>query len=112
MEIAPNRLNYGTAILIYVFILIFQDGDATGAFLNVYFTKNPAIDDRAADCKETVRWSLLKYMWSFEKRVGNSLNKLKRDYPNVTFIELRTTQDVRHLMILLAPLSDRLCNND
>jgi adenylate kinase family enzyme len=58
------------------------------------FHKHPAIDDRAPGCKETVRWSLLEYMWGYEKRMRPILSQLKTNYPNVKLIELGSDQDV------------------
>lgn len=58
------------------------------------FHKHPAIDDRAPGCQETVRWSLLEYMWGYEKRMKPILDQLKTNYPNVKLIELRSDQDV------------------
>jgi adenylate kinase family enzyme len=58
------------------------------------FCKDKQIDDRATGCKETVRWSLLKYMWSFEERVANQLTELKRKYPNCRFIEVTKDEDL------------------
>lgn len=58
------------------------------------FNKHPDIDDRAENCKETIRWSLLTYMWSFEKRVARLLSDLQQKYPNVLFIELRNHKDL------------------
>ncbi|MEI6095135.1 MAG: DNA topology modulation protein [Gammaproteobacteria bacterium] len=58
------------------------------------FHKHPAIDDRAQGCQETIRWSLLQYMWGFEKRVQPILSVLKSNYSNVKLIELRSDQDV------------------
>jgi adenylate kinase family enzyme len=58
------------------------------------FHKLPAIDDRAPGCQETVRWSLLEYMWGYEERMRPILNQLKTNYPNVKLIELRSDQDV------------------
>lgn len=62
------------------------------------FHKHPDIDDRAPNCPETVRWSLLKYMWSFENRVDPLLKRLKSTYPKVEFIELRNDAEVLRLM--------------
>lgn len=45
------------------------------------FSKSSEIDDRAPLCKETVRWSLLSYMWNYEQRIGSVLNGLKNKYP-------------------------------
>lgn len=58
------------------------------------FHKHPAIDDRASGCQETVRWSLLEYMWGYEKRMEPILSALKISYPNVKLIELRSDKDV------------------
>lgn len=61
------------------------------------FHKHSEINDRALGCHETVRWSLLSYMWNFEGRVKPILNHLKSKYPNVHLIELRADQDIRNL---------------
>jgi len=58
------------------------------------FYKNPALDDRAAGCHETVRFSLLRYMWSFEKRVSNQIQKLKTCYPNTRFVEIKNDKQL------------------
>ncbi len=57
--------------------------------------KDPAIKDRAEDCYETIRWSLLKYMWTFEKRVEKQILSFKKKYPEVQFIEIRSDKDLR-----------------
>lgn len=56
--------------------------------------KDPLIDDRAPFCHETVRWSLLKYMWGFEQRIEKQLVTLKKKYPTVKLIELTHDNDV------------------
>lgn len=65
------------------------------------FYKNPEIDDRAPRCRETVRWSLLEYMWNYENRVNSMLISLKSNYPQVKFIELRSDEDVSHFTKVL-----------
>ncbi|MHB9147035.1 MAG: P-loop NTPase family protein [Candidatus Amoebophilus sp.] len=40
------------------------------------FVKHNALDDRAAGCKETIQFSLLRYMWAFEKRVHQQICEL------------------------------------
>ena len=61
--------------------------------------KNPGINDRADNCYETVRWSLLKYMWGFENRVNPILNLLKQNYPNVRFIEINSDTALKKLAL-------------
>jgi adenylate kinase family enzyme len=58
------------------------------------FYKNQAIDDRAPNCHETIRFSLLKYMWSFETRVKAQIEELKTTYPNVDLLEIRNNQEL------------------
>lgn len=70
------------------------------------FHKHPAIDDRAHGCEETIRWSLLQYMWGFEKRVQPILSALKSNYPTVKLIELRSDQDVIYFTENLLKVSD------
>lgn len=66
------------------------------------FNKNPKIDDRAPNCQETVRWSLLKYMWGFESRVNPILQLLQSKYPHVPIIELQSDKDVSKLTLHLS----------
>lgn len=58
------------------------------------FCKNKAIDDRAENCNETVRFSLIKYMWSFEKRVKKQIANLRTKYPNCRFMEITSDKDL------------------
>jgi len=69
-----------------------------------FFLKDPAIKDRAEGCKEKIRFSLLKYMWTFEYRLNNRLTyqiiELKKLYPTVKFIEIRNDQDLKKVYAL------------
>jgi adenylate kinase family enzyme len=58
-------------------------------------SKDPAIKDRAGGCYETLRWSLLKYMWTFEKRIEKQLLSFKEKYPEVQFIEICSDEELR-----------------
>lgn len=58
------------------------------------FSKNKAIDDRAENCNETVRFSLLKYMWSFKERVAKQVADLRSKYPNCRFVEITSDKDL------------------
>lgn len=62
------------------------------------YAKDKNIDDRAENCHETVRLSLLKYMWSFEERVAKQLADLKNKYPNCRFIEVTKDKDLRDFL--------------
>lgn len=59
--------------------------------------KEIKIDDRADNCPEKVSWSLLKYMWGFQKRVNPILNLLKKNYPDVRFIEIKSDTELEKL---------------
>lgn len=63
------------------------------------FYKEIAIDDRADNCCEKVSWSLLKYMWGFEKRVNPILNLLQQNYPDVRFIEIKSDTALKKLAL-------------
>lgn len=67
------------------------------------FFKDIRLDDRANNCRETVRWSLLKYMWSFENRVNPILSRLKINYPKVIFLEIRSDKELIQLFKLYNP---------
>ena len=53
------------------------------------FEKKREIADRAPGCSETIKWPLLSYMWSFEKRVVDQIIELRAKYPQVKFIEIK-----------------------
>lgn len=61
------------------------------------FDKDPAIEDRAHGCNETIRINLLRYMWNFEKRVARQLVELREKYPLVEFIEIRSKKSLWEL---------------
>jgi len=61
------------------------------------FNKNPEIKDRADGCKETIRFGLLRYIWSFENRVENQIRHLQEQYPDAKFIEIKSDKDLRKL---------------
>lgn len=63
------------------------------------FDKNSAIDDRAKGCREAVRLDLLKYMWSFEKRVAGKIDELREKYPNVQFEEIKNDRQLNEYKI-------------
>ena len=49
---------------------------------------NRELSDKAAGCKEAVRWSLIKYMWGYSRRVDAVLSELQKKYPAVKFMEV------------------------
>ncbi len=55
------------------------------------------IDDRAPGCYEAIRLPLLKYMWSFEKRVSAQIIALKKKYPKAVFREIKSDNDLKKL---------------
>jgi adenylate kinase family enzyme len=58
---------------------------------------NQGIDDRAPGCKETIRFSLLRYIWGFEKRVESQILSLKNKYPTAVFREIKNNKDLKEL---------------
>jgi adenylate kinase family enzyme len=65
------------------------------------FSKDTAIKDRAIGCTETIQWSLLKYIWSFDKRVQQSLEILRTKYPHVQFYTVTNKSELNTLISLL-----------
>lgn len=61
------------------------------------FHRDGAIDDRAEGCKEGVTWKLVRYMWTFEKRVRDQIRELRQKYPGVKFIEIQDDEALRQL---------------
>ncbi len=70
--------------------------------LKRFLNPNKAFDDRAPGCKETIRFSLLKHMWSFEERVAEDIKILKERYPRAVFKEIRCDSDLNKLKDELA----------
>ncbi len=66
--------------------------------LKRYFFKDAQIDDRAAQCKETIRWSLITYTWSFKDRVKQSIENLQAQYPQTPLYEINTDQDLQQVL--------------
>lgn len=69
------------------------------------FTKNPAIDDRAQGCDESISWELIKYMWTFEYRENNRVERLLTDlqkkYSYVHFYIVRNNAELSKFFNLL-----------
>jgi adenylate kinase family enzyme len=56
------------------------------------FVKDKEIKDRAEGCKENIRPGLLHFMWIFEKRYKDEIQRLREKYPEVRFIEINSNE--------------------
>ena len=65
------------------------------------FDKSIEIDDRAEDCPEKASWRLLKYMWTFDKRVEKIIADLRDKYPDVRLVEIRNNRILQDLKLSL-----------
>jgi adenylate kinase family enzyme len=65
--------------------------------LKRFLKSNKMLDDRAPGCRETIRFSLLKYMWGFEKRVSPQVALFKEKYPGAVFREIKNKNDLSKL---------------
>ncbi len=61
------------------------------------FTKDRTIHDRAEGCRETIRWSLLSYIWTFEQRVAQQIKALRHTYPHVTFVKICDDKELQKI---------------
>lgn len=68
-----------------------------GGIIKRYFFKDRQIKDRAEGCSETIRWKLISYIWTFNKRTNAQIEQLKKSYPSVTFIEIKNSNDLKKL---------------
>lgn len=59
------------------------------------FSKNRPIDDRAPHCPEILRWRLIRYMWTFPKRVEAFLKLTEKDDRHKTFITLKNEAEIQ-----------------
>jgi adenylate kinase family enzyme len=62
------------------------------------FNNRSHFDDRAENCPELVRWQLVKYMWTFEKRVQLTIEDLKIKYPQVRFIKVANDRQSKQIL--------------
>lgn len=69
-------------------------------------SKDSHIDDRAEGCQETISWSLIKYLWTFEDRVAAQLEQLSNRYPQVKFYKVTSDRAAESLLLKLSS-SDR-----
>jgi adenylate kinase family enzyme len=69
--------------------------------LRRFLKPEPNIDDRAAGCEEAIRWSLLKYVWNFSKRVESQISLFKERYPNTVFREIKNDKDLQAFKYVL-----------
>lgn len=58
------------------------------------FSKQIIIDDPVLGKQKKLSWSLLKSMWSYEKRVHSLLATLRAKYPHANFIELQSEKEL------------------
>ena len=61
------------------------------------FFKNNRKDPLAQGCKETVKFKLLNYMWNFEKRVEEPLDRLKELYPSKSLLVINCSADIKKI---------------
>ncbi len=60
--------------------------------------KDSEILDRAPNCKEKVSWKLIQYLWNFECRIQEKINELRKNYPNVKFFKIKSSQEQEMLL--------------
>jgi adenylate kinase family enzyme len=60
-----------------------------------------SVHDRAPNCPKILRLRLVKYMWTFDRRVSQSIADLTSKYPDVTFVEIRSDKDLQALETIL-----------
>lgn len=63
--------------------------------------KNPMIDDRAVGCPETIRWSLLKYTLTYEKRLSLLLTTLRKKYSSIPFYIISSDKELSFILKFL-----------
>jgi len=72
------------------------------------FSKRSGIDDRALGCSETIRFSLLRYMWTFEDRVKDQIRYMRTKYPHVLFAEIKNNKQTKNIMKMIITNSLKL----
>jgi adenylate kinase family enzyme len=67
------------------------------------FARDSDINDRATGCHEKIRWSLVKYTWTFQDRVTGQINNLKEKYPHIIFMEICSHKDLKNVKRFFNP---------
>jgi len=62
------------------------------------FSSGQQIQATPAGCSKKVRWQLITYLWGFEKRVQENVERLRREYPGVLFYELHSDADAKKIL--------------
>ena len=55
-------------------------------------------NDRAPGCKETMRFSLLRYIWHFESRFSPIVKEYKKKFPAISFKEIKSSKELKILL--------------
>lgn len=63
--------------------------------LKRFFYKDRTIKDRAEDCPEKFDWPFIKYIWTFDQRVKDTVASIRHNYPGVKFIEVTNDKQLR-----------------
>jgi adenylate kinase family enzyme len=69
-----------------------------GRLIKRRFFKNKYIQDRAEGCGESLPSHLIKYMWTFDRRVQPILEQLQKSYPLTPFYKIRSMQDLEEVL--------------
>lgn len=70
-----------------------------GRIIKRLFQKRTHIDDRADNCPETINYKLIKYLWTFNERVANKIEYLRKQYPQVRFVEINSTKQINNELL-------------
>ena len=49
------------------------------------YDKDPDLQDRAPQCPELIRWKLIHYIWTLDRRLQPTIKSLQEQYPHVPF---------------------------
>jgi adenylate kinase family enzyme len=61
------------------------------------FIKDISVDDRAAGCRERLPLHLIRYMWTFDRRVSPLLKRLRASYPKTAFYKIENSFDLNNV---------------
>ena len=66
-------------------------------YLNFFLFPSTTAYGRPDNYREIICWKLIEYMWNFEKRTDPKIAQFKKNYPYVTFVEVRNSNDIARL---------------
>lgn len=68
-----------------------------GVFIRIFWKKYP-VQDKPHGCAERVTWSLLVYLWRFDKNVQSSITKLTKSFSATPYFVVSSRKELFNIL--------------